>query len=355
MLSEHLRPQNQALAFAMVSHRRLGKESAFAGLVPDLVQRIVQAVTAEAALFKPDMALKPIPINLTLAGDSVIELEVGEDLPASSPMKKAIQKTLGGWRWNSTFAGGFGRITPSRISWEEIFALAKSQIAANHRPGDVKGFPLLQTRLTCKLVDDNPARMMKGYERACRNGDAGFEVAFQNVWTCSDYNPCIGGDNRVLLAGGAHKLVRDVCVGDTVSIAGAGSGTESATVTATWRSRVNRRIAMVSVKGVLLTPDHPVCHNGTWCLPASLSPPETLFVDAVFNFALSAGHCLMLLPGNASGEGAAESVEISDGGYVQCCTLGKDVPGMPDPLWGTARIFEAIRTVAGYPAMVTVY
>jgi len=340
-------PQDHALAFAMASHVRLGKASVFAGLVPDLVQRIAQAAYSEAVLFKVDTTPTPIPINLVFAGDSAVEIVLDES--PSTKMKRAIDKTLDGWRFKSSFKDGFGSISPSRVCWEEICGLASSQITASHSLGpgnESMRKMLLDIHLSCTPVQ-LPAQIMLAYARACHRGDPQFEIAYRNVWTCRHYAPCIGGDNRVLLAGGTHKLVRDVGVGDVVSVAG---GEETALVIATWRSQVGRRIPMVSVHGVRLTPDHPVWQNHAWVLPSSLSPPQDLLVDAVFNFRLSSGHSLML-QAEGGGGGGGEERQV----HVQCCTLGMDVPGMPDPLWGTDQIFKAMQTVSGYPRIVTAY
>eukprot|EP00286_Rhodomonas_abbreviata_P022552 CAMPEP_0181304918 /NCGR_PEP_ID=MMETSP1101-20121128/9431_1 /TAXON_ID=46948 /ORGANISM="Rhodomonas abbreviata, Strain Caron Lab Isolate" /LENGTH=455 /DNA_ID=CAMNT_0023410757 /DNA_START=1 /DNA_END=1368 /DNA_ORIENTATION=+ len=350
-------PESHALTFAMVTHSRLGSASVFSCLVPDLVQRIVQLATSKVALSRVNSVPTPIPIKLVLGGDSVMSINISGKLEA--PMKRAIEETLTGWKWKDSFFEGFGTITPSRISWKHIWELAIPQITDGFKPGgglgngSVAGFPLLNIRETCSLVETEVA-VIAAYEQACQRGDKHFEMAFEHIWICADHAPCIGGDSQVLLAGGSHKLVRHLCVGDAVVVARAASSEpETAQVTATWCSRAQRSIPMVSVQGVELTPDHPVCFNSTWRLPSALARPRLLHVDAVYNFALSRGHSLLLRKAHAAGSSYA--AEPSSSAYVECCTLGKDVPGMPDELWGTPRIFEAIRSLPGYPRMITAY
>jgi len=63
-------------------------------------------------------------------------------------------------------------------------------------------------------------------------------------------------------------------------------------------------------------------------------------VDSVFNFALTLP-CSLLARGNPSAEG-----------HVEYCTLGMPVPGIPEPVFGTEKIFDAL---LGYPNVVTCY
>eukprot|EP00961_Rhodomonas_salina_P149958 2018959-Rhodomonas_salina.1 len=79
--------QNHALAFAMVSHVRLGMGSVFAGLVPELIQRILESAACKGTLSKVNTVPALIPINLVLGGDSVVEIQLDK---LTAPMKTAI-------------------------------------------------------------------------------------------------------------------------------------------------------------------------------------------------------------------------------------------------------------------------
>ena len=192
--------------------------------------------------------------------------------------------------------------------------------------------------MTSKILDE--------YTAACERGDAFFGHHIeQRIWSCEMLSPgerfpvmgCFGGDSQVLLAAGAHKLVRELAVGDSVQVAGGGS----AQVDAIWRCDAGRLVPVCTIDGVLLTPDHPVCIGGVWSRADRVIAPVARVVDAVFNFALSAEHNIMVRAGPESAQ------------HLECCTLGMPVPGIPEPLWGTDAIFDHIRRLPGYPMVVT--
>ena len=141
-------------------------------------------------------------------------------------------------------------------------------------------------------------------------------------------------DGEVLMADGTHTLVRNVAVDDQIAVPGG-----KATISAVWRANVGRCIPMVSINGVLLTPDHPVEDSDAWQKATEITAPTEMYVDAIYNFALTSSHSLW--------------VKAGTGKYVHCCTLGKPIPGIPEPLWGSDEIFAVMREMPGFPNLVT--
>ena len=105
---------------------------------------------------------------------------------------------------------------------------------------------------------------------------------------------------------------------------------------------------MVRLRGVWLTPDHPVLDAaaGLWCRADALAPPEVLRgVDCVYNLAVeSRGGVLVSAGPEETAAGGAEAGET-----VVCCSLGQPVPRMPDAVWGTEVILAWMRAQAGWP------
>lgn len=207
--------------------------------------------------------------------------------------------------------------------------------------------------------------LLKQYAAACRDNKDSFAVSLEHVFHVLDTRPppCLGGDGLVLLADGTHKAVRSVAVGDRVATYSqpwrAGlplSLLGSATVTATWRSEVGRDRDMVRLRGVFVTPDHPVCLQGSfpgWVRPDSAHDAEAVFIDAVFSLLLDepAG-VLLCAPAGAAGGDGAEAAGARE--YVTACTLGQALPGpCHDAVWGTSEIADLMRSHPRFPHVVT--
>ncbi|KAH3763429.1 Rac GTPase [Pelomyxa schiedti] len=90
--------------------------------------------------------------------------------------------------------------------------------------------------------------------------------------------------------------------------------------------------------GVLeITPDHPICHQGKWCLPTELGEPTTLRHDVttVYNMVMSNRH----------------SVQV---GGVECCTVGQPVPPpLFDSYWGSEAIVSWLHNRPDFPNVTT--
>lgn len=297
------------------------------------------AAAAKAAdKHKKQSHLTPIPISLVLDADAAI-------VDTSSVEEKDVEKAMAGWRWADSLESGFGTILPKSVGPfdKTIKELMIRQVIDGYQPGTVKPTDPKQwgARISpCVNVVGTYEDIVDAYSDAINRGDASFQIRIRKVWECYDrrFAPaCFGGDSEVLMESGTHKLVRHLAVGDSVKV----SGGDSAQVTAVWRAQVDRSVPMCSVRGVLLTPDHPVCVDGAWARAGELSVPCEMAVDSVFNFALASSHNMLVRSG--------ASTDV----YVDCCTLGMDVPGMPEPLWGTNKIFEHMRTLPGYPNVLT--
>ncbi|KAJ1636931.1 hypothetical protein T492DRAFT_956142 [Pavlovales sp. CCMP2436] len=273
-------------------------------------------------------ARKPIPIELVFtANDAVVN--------KSSMPDAHIGPAMAGWKWLDNFGNGFGTILPPRArNWNLIHNLMIAAV--------VDGFtPELDThhaRIHAEVhaVGDSQADIFNRYVAACERGDVSFKLEIDNVWTCRDYNPCFGGDSVVLMAAGGHVPIRDLAVSDSVQVPGG-----TAKVAAVWRAHVGRSIPMSCIDGVLLTPDHPVFVAGIWLTAGEVAAPTEVEVDSVYNFALTAP-CSLFVRGSLHAEG-----------HIECCTLGMPVPGFPEPVWGTEKIFDKMRALPDYPNVAT--
>mmetsp|Transcript_54492 Transcript_54492/g.129444 ORF Transcript_54492/g.129444 Transcript_54492/m.129444 type:complete len:162 (+) Transcript_54492:162-647(+) len=157
---------------------------------------------------------------------------------------------------------------------------------------------------------------------------------------------CNGSNARQWLQ--RHTRVRDLAVGDQVQVPGGGV----AAVAAVWRLDVGRSIPMSSIDGVLLTPDHPVCVAGAWHTAGAVAAPAEVEVDTVYNFAL-APPCSLLVRRGGDAADANGSKHKNGETYLECCTLGMPVPGIPEPVWGSEEILDVMRAMPGYPNLVT--
>ena len=110
-------------------------------------------------------------------------------------------------------------------------------------------------------------------------------------------------------------------------------------VSATWHHHINAQLTMCQINGITLTPDHPVLHNGQWTRPENIVEPRDMYIDTVYNFAVDGFRAAVF-----RGEGDQE---------VVACTLGMEVPGLEDPVWGTEKVVEMMKGFGGFPAVVT--
>ena len=309
---------------------------------------------ARKAKLASQQTLQPIPIDLTFVGDPSLSAVVKIiDYGFGPVAEEHIEKNMKKWKYINNFANGFGRVMPPQVEWKAIESVMVDKITDGmplsgrnfwfrdgHFLFNVDGHPAPNTVIekAIKVVGTHED-IVDEYAAACRRSDASFEIKIKSVWECSHRGTlvCFGGESEVLMSNGSHELVRNLAVGDQVAVPSDGM----AKVTAVWCAQVGRIIPMVSINGVLLTPDHPICANGIWKKAIEIGSPTGMYMDAVYNFALASSHSLWVRSGHSNE-------------YVHCCTLGKPVPGIPEPVWGSNKIFEVMRAMPGYPNLVTV-
>ena len=294
---------------------------------------------AEAAALEEKLAhqetLNPIPIHLVFVGKTPVSIVDGA-LP-----RAYITERMKTWKY---FHDGLGSFTPRSVGpWSVIsgplareatagFKGAEFKVKKSTAEGAARG-AIIQEDIS---VVGTHEQVIDAYAEACERGHASFKLKIDRVWKCCFQGPpiCFGGGGEVLMADGTHKLVRNVAVDDQILVPGG-----TATISAVWRANVGRRIPMVSINGVLLTPDHPVKDSNAWQKATEITAPTEMYVDAIYNFALTSSHSLW--------------VKAGTGKYVHCCTLGKPIPGIPEPLWGSDEIFAVMREMPGFPNLVT--
>jgi len=116
-------------------------------------------------------------------------------------------------------------------------------------------------------------------------------------------NPCFHGDSLVLMADGSMKRVGDVKKGDRV---GKSRGIVRCVLKTLCQDGKSDLVELDG--GLLITPYHPVKHNGAWTFPKDVKAPVEMECDAVYSFVLDSG----------SGK---HYIEING---VTCVTLGHD-------------------------------
>ena len=279
-------------------------------------------LNAQAAAHKKKLAhqatLKPIPIEPIFVGEAPVTI-VDDTLWGAVP-EDYITKHMSPWKYINGCDDGFGSFTPKSVGpWPVISRPMVQKVTAGFQ--GARSFKVAESDAYGASIREDiiivgtHEQFIDAYAEACERGDASFKLKINKIWECYFHGPpvCFGGGGEVLMADGTHLLVRDVAVGDKITVLGG-----TATIAAVWRANVGRTIPMVSIDGVLLTPDHPVSVSDAWQKALEITASKEIYVDAVYNFALTASHSLW--------------VKAGTGKYVHCCTLGKPVPGIPEPL-----------------------
>jgi hypothetical protein len=271
-------------------------------------------------------------------GDGPVILPDGVPRKCSVPAAQIVA-AMAGWKWAKA-VHGFGTILPPRvlIPFTEIEDLVWDQVVDGYTPGKVE--PTNPKSHRSKIFSNvrilgAGSGITSKYRAACTRGDASFKLEIDQAWTCEDHSPpvCFGGDTEIMMADGGHTRARHLAVGDSVKVTGG-----TATVEVVWRAHVGGQHPMSSIDGVLLTPDHPVCVDGVWSTAGEVAAPSDMHVDSVYNFGLSSPRSVLVRGATA---------------HVECCTLGQPVPGIFEPVWGSAKIFDEMRAMPGFPNLVT--
>eukprot|EP00771_Trimastix_marina_P003626 gnl/Trimastix_PCT/493.p1 GENE.gnl/Trimastix_PCT/493~~gnl/Trimastix_PCT/493.p1 ORF type:complete len:378 (+),score=106.51 gnl/Trimastix_PCT/493:114-1247(+) len=123
----------------------------------------------------------------------------------------------------------------------------------------------------------------------------------------TSYNICVDGEGLVSMADGSEKPVKELRPGDRVR-----SEFGDSTLARVLRQEIHGPKPLVAWRGFLITPCHPLQHEGAWYHPEELAAPERRHIDSLYNLELGDD-------ARATGDHA---VRING---VLVATLGKDV------------------------------
>lgn len=149
----------------------------------------------------------------------------------------------------------------------------------------------------------------------------------------SSYNsasaPCFAGSCRVQMANGTWKACQDIRKGDKVM-----SENKTATVRCVLKTPCKSGSIPVVYWGTLIvTPWHPIFHNGKWCFPAQLKERDVHDCEAVYSFLL---------------EDNVESMLIEN---VLCITLAHGIKNdsvAEHPFYGTEKVIRELKGMTGW-------
>jgi len=146
------------------------------------------------------------------------------------------------------------------------------------------------------------------------------------------YNDCSGGcfdgEGLVQLTNGTLKKVKDLKKGDEI-IASDGVCTKVICLIA---FPVKRKIQLVELNGLRMTPKHPVRQHGVWKYPKDLGKVETVYCDCIYNLVLDKHHV----------------VTVND---IDLVTLGHEKHEnsvVEHPYYGTERIIADLKSMTGW-------
>lgn len=136
---------------------------------------------------------------------------------------------------------------------------------------------------------------------------------------------CFHGENKILMADGSFKHIKDVVVGDIVKTP---SGSARIQYTVECR-QIARSQPMSHIGELCITPWHPIRIDGAWKFPADIASYTSRLINVVHNFVLDRDHIIFV-------------------GGIECCTLGHKIKGdiIEHPYFGDA-ILKDIRIKAG--------
>merc|ERR1719229_1173290 len=118
-----------------------------------------------------------------------------------------------------------------------------------------------------------------GYRGAQSSAKRSAPVSMSSYYNCS--NPCFDGHNRALLADGSSVLVKDLKQGDEVL-----TPNGPASIVCIVKTLVGPETELCQVGDLLLTPWHPIMHEGAWTFPNDVAEQKTVPCEAVYSFVL---------------------------------------------------------------------
>ena len=151
-------------------------------------------------------------------------------------------------------------------------------------------------------------------------------VDMQSYMDCS--GGCFSGSSMVTLINGSTKMVKDLVKGDCVlSLNGA-----SAKVVCLICFPMNRTMKMTEINGLLITPKHPILHDGVWKYPKDITAASDHYMDNIYNIVLDQTHSISL--------NGIEVVTLGHGKY--------DNAIIKHLYYGTQRVVEDLKRLAGW-------
>lgn len=173
---------------------------------------------------------------------------------------------------------------------------------------------------------------------------------------------CFEGSGRVTLADGTTKLVRDILCGDRVQCGGH-SAASAAITTAKVECVIRTKCSLSNTAelvempngGPLLTPWHPVWHEGAWQFPIEVTGncSKVLPADYVYNFVLGNTENILTEGENDEGRGLRGQSVLVEG--VPCITLAHGIEQntvATHAFYGTEEVLVALQQyhAEGYKA-----
>lgn len=110
-------------------------------------------------------------------------------------------------------------------------------------------------------------------------------------------------------------------------------------------------LAMCNIRGVLVTPFHPVQNSaGEWRFPSDLVEPVFVDCSAVYNLVLADGHVVLAYPADRAGLRGSTGDADDTLGAVFASTLGHDIAGdvIYHPYFGTKKVVADLMTFTGW-------
>jgi len=189
-------------------------------------------------------------------------------------------------------------------------------------------------KLFMELPAPKPSRApVRSYGSSSKKSSKSRSINMSSYYSRS--NPCFDGGNRVEMADGTYKLVRDCKQGDEVR-----TSEGSSRIRCVIKTKVAPETELCELSsGLLLTPWHPVRINGEWTFPSSLAAVTTRQCDAIYSFILDSHHSMFI-----------ESVEA--------VTLGhnfKDNEVIRHPYFGSQAVIRDLQTYDGWESGLIVF
>ncbi len=185
----------------------------------------------------------------------------------------------------------------------------------------------------CSIPAPTPSCKPHSYTASSYLGRGQNVTPVQTVSNMSSYydssgTTCFDGESTVELQNGDIIKVKNMIPGQLVK----GFNDEYVKLQCILRTKVEKEIQLCEINSMLITPWHPVFHNGRWMFPIDICKPTMKYVDYVYNVVLENG--ISLLVNN-----------------INCAGLGHNVindPVLQHPYYGTSRVINDMKKMTGW-------